>query len=478
MDRAAAGRPAGPLQRAGPPVGLQLQQWWRDQDGWAEWKPSGWGLGGRVRRITPDATAHLTLPHLADADGPGVGVVLVEVDLATMTQQRLSYKLARYRDYAADQAWKGVHPHCPVLLVLTTTSARAATFLRGAAKLLRGPTRIRDGDDITFEANRLVVAACGHVRDPVVAVSERVWMLPGDTAEITLTDLLTDRIHFARESGRIELNEARERAQARWQFTLRSLGDDRRAVGAAAAASPAAGQVLRLLQAAHSVPDWVAGAGQNGVDLVGWWDPYAGSYGQAAPPPERVTAGLAADYPPEWKAQAWHLAAAAKPIAIQAPVWQEAATRLLAGQLLTAGELAQAACAGESRIQAQERLWHSPRPARPPAGPGRYEPPPAADYRVRRGRAVERYWEGLSRRERWHTSREQLTARYDTQHLTECEVCRLVIPLPHHGQHCPGCGTSRAHRYTHTGDVPELLAALLAVVEGRAPVPAAAVADW
>jgi hypothetical protein len=62
--------------------------------------PAGWGLGGRVRRIAPDATAHLTVDglHSDDGDEPALGAVLVEVDLATMTQQRLGYKLARYRD--------------------------------------------------------------------------------------------------------------------------------------------------------------------------------------------------------------------------------------------------------------------------------------------------------------------------------------------------------------------------------------------
>ena len=87
------------LQLAGPATGLELRRWWRDNEGWAEWQPPGWGLGGRVRRITPDATAHLTVASLTAADGggegPALGAVLIEVDLATMTQQRLSYKLAR-----------------------------------------------------------------------------------------------------------------------------------------------------------------------------------------------------------------------------------------------------------------------------------------------------------------------------------------------------------------------------------------------
>jgi hypothetical protein len=57
--------------------------------------------------------------------------VFVEVDLASMTQTLLKRKVARYLDYAADGAWEGTFPHCPPLLLLTTTPTRAATFPAG-----------------------------------------------------------------------------------------------------------------------------------------------------------------------------------------------------------------------------------------------------------------------------------------------------------------------------------------------------------
>ena len=315
------------LQLAGPAAGLELHRWWRDNEGWTEWQPSGWGVGGRVRRVTSDATAHLTVASLTAAggggDGPALGAVLIEVDLATMTQQRLGYKLARYRDYAADQAWRGAHPHCPVLLVLTTTPARAATFLRGAAKLLPAPTRVQVEDDWPYEAGRLVVAACGHVRDPKVAVTERVWMLPGDTAEITLTDLLADRVQVARRAHAVTVAQERRQAAFRWDTTVEALARDRRATPALAG-DPAAQQVLQALQAGGSrvLGGWAAGAGPARVGLIGWWEPYATTsrYGPAEPPPADVLSALAAEYSGRWKTHAARLAAATGPVAAEAPL--------------------------------------------------------------------------------------------------------------------------------------------------------------
>ena len=464
------------LTQAGPAAGLELRRWWRDNEGWTEWQPSGWGLGGRVRRVTPDATAHLTVGGLpvGGGDGPALGAVLIEVDLATMTQQRLGYKLARYRDYAADQAWRGAHPHCPVLLVLTTTPARAATFLRGAAKLLPAPAPIQFEDDWPYEAGRLVVAACGDVRDPKVAVTERVWMLPGDTAEITLTDLLADRLQVARRAHAVDVAAARRKANHRWNTTVEALAGDRRAIPALAG-DDAAAQVLRALQGGGSrvLGGWAAAAGPAGVGLIGWWEPYATTsrYGPAEPPPADVPFALAAEYPGRWKAQAARLAAAAGPVAVEAPVWQAAATRLLAGDLLTAAELDGAADAAESRIAAQQRLWHQ---ADSSTTSGRYGTDPPVDYPTRRERAVKAKWATLGRRERWHTSLEELAGRYDTQFLDHCAVCKLSIPKPLPERACPGCGINWGDHYPAVaGSVPALYAALTAAISGIAAIPPA-----
>jgi hypothetical protein len=477
------------LPLAGPAAGLELRQWWRDNDGWTEWQPAGWGLGGRVRRITPDpagwglggrvrritpdATAHLTVGGLTagggGGDGPALGAVLIEIDLATMTQQRLGYKLARYRDYAADHAWRGTHPHCPVLLVLTTTPARAATFLRGAEKLLPAPTPIQFEDDWPYEAGRLVVAACGHVRDPKVAVTERVWMLPGDTAEITLTDLLTDRVQVARRAHAVEVATARRKAHHHWNTTVEALAGDRRAAPALTG-DPAAQQVLRALQAAGTqvLGRWAAAAGPAGRGLIGWWEPYATTsrYSQAEPPPTNVVFALSAEYPSRWRAQAARLSAAAGPVAAEAPVWHAAATRLLAGELLAAADLDGAAGAVESRAAAQLRLWQSADSS-------------GVDYPTRRERAVTAKWASLGRRERWHASVQELAARYDEQFLDQCPVCRLLIPTPLPERACPGCGISWGHTYPVAGTIPAMHAALNAALDGLAPVPPAApVMSW
>lgn len=470
------------LEQAGPAAGLGLARWWRDSEGWTQWQPPGWGLGGRVRRITPDATAHLTVDGLepGGGDGPALGAVLVEVDLATMTQQRLGYKLARYRDYAADQAWRNVHPHCPVLLVLTTTPARAATFLRGAAKLLPAPARVQVEEDWPYEAGRLVVAACGHVRDPQVAVTERVWMLPGDTAEITLTDLLADRVQVARRAHAVEVAAARRRATHRWNTTVGALAGDRRAIPALAGEHEAQ-QVLRALQAGGTkvLGGWAAAAGPAGAGLIAWWEPYATTsrYGAAEPPPLDVVFALAAEYPDRWKTQADRLAAAAGPVAAEAPVWQAAATRLLAGELLPDDDLDRAVTASESRAQAQHRLWQ---PADSyAAASGGSGADPAVDYPTRRERAVHTKWASLSRRERWRTSLEELAGRYDDQFLAHCPVCQLAIPTPLPDGACPGCGIRRGHTYPAAGAVPALHAALAAVHIGTAPIPPAAPAlSW
>jgi DNA-binding transcriptional ArsR family regulator len=112
------------LTEQDPAVGVEPKEWLTDRAGWQEW--DGTGAWSRRYRVTPDAVAQVMLP------GAGSAVVFVEVDLASMTQTLLKQKVARYLAYAADRAWHGMHPHCPPLLLLTTTATRAATFVRAA----------------------------------------------------------------------------------------------------------------------------------------------------------------------------------------------------------------------------------------------------------------------------------------------------------------------------------------------------------
>lgn len=462
------------LIEAGPAAGLHLQDWWADADGWTEWRPHS-VYSGRVRRITPDATAHLRLAAPpARAGAPGVGAVLVEVDLATMTAERLRRKLARYRDYAVDRAWQPTHPHCPVLLVLTTTPVRAANFLRGVAKILPSTPSAYDTDEerVARDADRLLVAACAHVRDPAVAVRERVWMLPGDTAQITLADLLTEKLLAVHRLTEVREQQAARAAADRWFDAVRALTLATGAPAALAAAGQrAAAQVLRVLQHAglDAVDAFAAACGPAGVALLGWarHDAAAG-----APPPDDDCAALARQYPARWCAQARRLLAATDAVAGQAPRWGAAARRLLAGQLLTEEQLAAAETA-ESRQQARQRLWDTP--AAYPTGDvyAAYGPPSPLDYRQARERAVAARWAALGRLQRVRTSRGELAADYDREQLRACPACRLDVPTLLAGDGCPACGHRSQSPPDVDADVAALAARLTAVLTGAARAPEA-----
>jgi DNA-binding transcriptional ArsR family regulator len=156
------------LTEQDPAVGVEPKEWLTDRAGWQEW--DGTGAWSRRYRVTPDAVAQVMLP------GAGSAVVFVEVDLASMTQTLLKQKVARYLAYAADRAWHGMHPHCPPLLLLTTTATRAATFVRAAQPLLDQHERTYATGD---RAETPVVAACGHVRVPARAIVEPCWNVAG-----------------------------------------------------------------------------------------------------------------------------------------------------------------------------------------------------------------------------------------------------------------------------------------------------------
>lgn len=122
------------VREHGPPVGITGTGWWPDRAGWHTWQQ----LGADVT-LSPDAilTATITGP-----DGQvRPAVALIEVDLATMTQTKLREKVSRYLAYAQDRQWQGRWPHSPPLLVMTTTPARALTFVRAATKVAAAARR-------------------------------------------------------------------------------------------------------------------------------------------------------------------------------------------------------------------------------------------------------------------------------------------------------------------------------------------------
>lgn len=77
----------------------------------------------RERAIAPDALIEIT-----DTDGQAL-LAFVELDMGTMSHRRLKQKASGYGDYAKAGAWRERHPFCPALLLVTTTEARARSFL-------------------------------------------------------------------------------------------------------------------------------------------------------------------------------------------------------------------------------------------------------------------------------------------------------------------------------------------------------------
>lgn len=100
----------------------------------------------------------------------------VEVDLSTMTQDRLRAKvITRYRKYAEAGGWKGRHPYCPVLLFVTTSEQRATRFLAGIAprrpspaplSCRRSPPATSRNKDSTAPSRELLVPSLTRKRQP------------------------------------------------------------------------------------------------------------------------------------------------------------------------------------------------------------------------------------------------------------------------------------------------------------------------
>jgi protein involved in plasmid replication-relaxation len=124
--------------------------------------------GDRGRALAPDV-----LVELEDERGRRL-FAFVELDLGTMSHARLKTKAAGYAAYAAEAAWTKRHPFCPCLLFLTTTEARALSFLKGLQALLekaaRGGYYERRGNVGWFAAG-----ACAHAREPERALVEACW---------------------------------------------------------------------------------------------------------------------------------------------------------------------------------------------------------------------------------------------------------------------------------------------------------------
>jgi hypothetical protein len=151
------------LAAQAPTYGLRLRGFQREGDAREPFRADG-----RARALAPDA-----LIDVEDEQGRAL-LAFVELDLGTMSHARLKTKAAGYAAYAAEAPWTQRHPFCPCLLFLTTTEARAISFLKTLRTLLekaaRGGYYGRGGNVSWFAAG-----ACAMARDPERAFAEACW---------------------------------------------------------------------------------------------------------------------------------------------------------------------------------------------------------------------------------------------------------------------------------------------------------------
>ncbi|WP_028192422.1 replication-relaxation family protein [Salinispora pacifica] len=426
------------LREHGPAVGLTMTGWATDRAGWQQWdgRTSAWG-GTTTKRLTPDAVYEAVL-----ADGRPTAA-FIEIDLASMTQTQLKAKLDRYRAYARDEAWRGRFPHCPPLLLFTTTAHRAVTFTRNTARHLgEDPTsghyrRLADDFDLIDAHGRLVVAATGLVRDPTRAATAHVWTLTDpEAAEVTLTALLTERATAAAAAAPAYHRRQAEADRRRLHDTLRHLRSYPRRLEPLL--SPAAVDLVRyLLDTNHDPNDaFTPRLGTTAIltTLADWWRRYPRSRDDTA----ALNATLTQLHHRAWSHQVRHLAHLVAG-AGDRPAWYRASAYLAQPRLLTPAEhhhLAEA----RSRDEVQAHVW---RYWRPPEHRNTAAPP---SYPRWREQQIGEQWKHLSWWQRQRTDPADLAAAFDNEHLTACARCRLTLPTTDTVD-CPGC--QHTHRLPH-----------------------------
>jgi DNA-binding transcriptional ArsR family regulator len=446
----------------GPAAGVTGTGWWPDRAGWHTWR-----RGGADVTLSPDAILAATLSRTAagqpagPAGQPGGArpdrhptVAFVEIDLATMSQSKLREKVSRYLAYAEDREWQDRWPHCPPLLLLTTTQARAITFLRAAARVAAAARRGR-GLDYRFrgygragadvaEAERLVIAACGHVRKPQAAITGRVWLTapaePDDEpAAIALAELLGERVAaqqvadrwYARiEADHAATHRAAQLAElARGSVLAEQLGDP---VAAAAYA-----------QLAGDVDAFSAGHPQLAEQVLTWWEhgDQPGDDGRR----EDLRVALRAEHERLLAEQARAVLAAPRTAAGD-PRAAAAAAALQSGRLLPAWLLdGLGGPVTETREQLQQRLL--------------------AEHTARRDDELADRYQALSRWARRRADPVADAAAYDETQLLVCDLCAIAVPADTGDQwwtddddrpQCRQCGTGRLIAYTRRGQTPTL----------------------
>lgn len=190
-------------------TGLGLSAWAREGAAAEEFE---WR--SRPRKIVPDA-------FIVMGDKEAAYRAFVEVDLGSMSMTRLSQKLSGYAAYYAARAWTGTHPFPPVLLLATTSEARAAGAIArfeqrwAQARRHLQSFHYRERDEWVPS-----MGACACARHPDEAVAEPVWLSSGGGDGLYLTDLLRPPRERWAEQERTRRQEDERREQ--WRQTLRA----------------------------------------------------------------------------------------------------------------------------------------------------------------------------------------------------------------------------------------------------------------
>jgi hypothetical protein len=416
---------------------------------------------GVARELALDAVLRARLPT-------GDTVAAVEVDLATSVP-RLRRRMAELLRYADDHAWQGKWPHCPPVLMLTTTPHRAGEWIAAATRLADAHDRDRgvnrryahrgaDGQ-LLRAADRLVIACCELAGQPAAAVTGRVWRVADEPGRsVTLAELLGERVAAqALASDVLDRIEVRTRSpeQQRVLHEIAHSAEPARLLG------PAQAEILAQLAAdtaefARRFPDLAD-------RLLVWWaqrhtgDAWGGS----------IRADLLTLHRRRWALQAHALLSAAgvDPDAAD-PRLSLAAAELAAGRLLPPhppGETAEPPPA-DAADQITD-FWLGPY-ARQLAGFQNHrqgvQEAELRGYRARREEAAKATWRGLGWWARRRSSWESFTAAYDDEHLLVCDMCGLLAAgdLPGRPRDdpsgCPACHAGRLVPHTRRREVPAL----------------------
>lgn len=434
---------------------LQLDSWLREEAAREEWRPrsAGWGRSLDSYKLTPDATAGLTI----QVDGrPGRSAIFWEADLATMTQERLLGKLSRYRRYVEDHQWLGHHPHPPVLLMTTTSNARARRFIAGALRLQNKSKSGGWRQPGEPDPDRLVVAACGKLLEPHVAVNAPVWIHDPEAEPVALATLLSIAVRVRRRRAEWEVQEA-ARLEALEPRTAARVMCERHGPCGFIADEDAA-RILRVFIDSYrgsEIRDKDHWADEHAALLLvvwRWWEEQRTRQGlnqRPSPAPQSVIDAIKDYEPVLWQEQVRSVLSADQALEVRDPLLPVLASKLVAGELVSPDQLRQLHRRQLERARLELELL--------------------GDYYQQRDLKIEYQIRQMPYLKRRKAIPEQMAATQDREHLQACGQCGLLRrrtrPV-HEGTYCQPCGGSYGPFENRAApvDVHALLASLGAVL--------------